>query len=358
MLDLNKISENKKIYVGLSGGVDSSVSALLLKQQGYDVTGVFIKGWHPDWIPCTWKTDRISAMRTAAHLDIPFITLDLEKEYKDKVVSYILDEYSKGRTPNPDMLCNREIKFGHFLRWALRQGADMVATGHYAQVIDGKLVESEDKEKDQSYFLSQLTSENLSKIIFPIGHLVKTEVRKIATEYGLPVASRKDSQGICFVGDLSMKQFLKKELQPIPGKVLNKDGEIIGEHEGAILYTLGERHGFIIYNQKTEQETMYVVDKDIIKNTITVSSKVDPLDNVSKNVFLQNFSYALNPVYLKKVNELTLRTRYRGQKYPVKIVQVNDQGILLEVEEKVEVTPGQFGVLYDRGICLGGGEIK
>ncbi len=353
---------NKKVFVGLSGGVDSSVSAYLLKKTGYDVTGVFIKGYQPDWIPCTWKDDRISAMRTAAHLDIPFVTLDLEMQYKEKVVSYLLKEYAKGNTPNPDMFCNREIKFGSFLTWARKNGADFVATGHYAQNIDFKMFESKDTEKDQTYFLSQLTQKELQHVLFPIGHLEKKEVRKIAAIQNLPVATRKDSQGICFVGDLSMKEFLKKELSPKVGKVVSENGQVVGEHEGAILYTIGERHGFKIFNTSWNQEIFYVVGKDIEKNELIVSVKLK--ENFSKDIdselSLKEISFTGKPFNCGDI--LAVRIRYRGEKIKceVKDVDCEKQTCVLNfLDRKYEIiyAPGQFAVFYFGEVCLGGGVI-
>lgn len=367
----------KKVFVGLSGGVDSSVSALLLKQQGYDVTGVYIKGWQPDWIPCTWKDDRISALRTAAHLDIPFVTLDLEQTYKQKVVNYILEEYAKGNTPNPDMLCNREIKFGEFLKWSLAMGADAVATGHYAINKNNNLFESADKEKDQSYFLSQLTRKELKHILFPIGHLQKSEVRKIATENNLPVATRKDSQGICFVGDLEMKDFLKRELNPQKGKIINENGEEIGEHDGVILYTIGERHGFKI-NKKEGDENIhkyYVVAKDIQKNILVVGSgwstpllkgqgtlraqTVDTSEASDGGFKLKNFSSTNNIDDVLKSTNLAIRIRYRGLKIPVEVKKYENGVLNLQTKnvESVSYASGQFGVMYEGEKVLGGGEL-
>ncbi len=353
----------KKVFVGLSGGVDSSVSALLLKEKGYEVTGVFIRGWQPDWIPCTWKIDRISAMRTAAYLDIPFVTLNLEKEYQDKVVTYLLDEYKKGNTPNPDMLCNREIKFGDFLKWSVKNGADFVATGHYAQNINTNLSESNDKEKDQSYFLSQLTQNQLPKILFPIGHLQKSEVRKIASKNNLPVATRKDSQGICFVGDLEMSEFLKRELQPEKGNVLNENEEIIGTHEGAILYTIGQRHGFKITNISPEQKNFYVLDKNLEQNTITVGNKLDSKNLVdeknSNEITIKNFSFTNNIKNVENAKNLSMRIRYRGEKINIVYLNYNEKENLLKTkcDKSIEYAHGQFAVLYDGDKCLGGGEL-
>ncbi|MFN4181469.1 MAG: tRNA 2-thiouridine(34) synthase MnmA, partial [Candidatus Paceibacteria bacterium] len=221
----------KTVFVGLSGGVDSAVSALLLKQKGYKVVGVFIQTWHPDFIACNEEEERRDAMRVAAHLDIPFLTLDLSMEYKRDVAHYMIEEYRNGRTPNPDVLCNSHIKFGGFLNYALSRGADFVATGHYAQRKDDFLVRAVDSTKDQVYFLWQLTQKQLEKIIFPIGALKKTEVRKIAKKYKLPISDKKDSQGICFLGDIDLKDFLQHYIETKKGEVLNEMGEVVGEHD-------------------------------------------------------------------------------------------------------------------------------
>jgi tRNA-specific 2-thiouridylase len=349
----------KKVFVGLSGGVDSAVSALLLKRAGYDVTGVYIKGWQPEWIECTWKDDRISAMRTAAHLDIPFLTLDGEAAYRDNVAQYMLREYSAGRTPNGDMLCNREVKFGIFLKFALENGADYIATGHYAQNLDGKLFESVDKEKDQTYFLSQLTQTQLKHALFPIGHLQKSEVRKLAEEAGLPVATRKDSQGICFVGDMSMEEWLKRELKPAKGDVLNMNGEKIGEHDGAVLYTLGQRHGYKIFNLQEDQQVYYVVKKNIANNTIAVDTNLSTSEISENNlVRVEDVSFVGRNIHVGE--EIELRFRYRGEK--VKAVlenaeEANSKTLIFKLEKNILVTPGQFAVFYKDEECLGGGVI-
>jgi len=245
----------KKVFVGLSGGVDSSVSAYLLKKQGHDVTGVFVKVWYPDFISCDWRREMQDAMRVCAKLKIPFLLCDLEKEYREGVIDYMINEYKNGRTPNPDVMCNKEIKFKAFLNFALTNNADFIATGHYAQ---NNLVSSEsqkngskyglfvakDKEKDQTYFLWNLNQEILSKTLFPIGHLEKTKVRQIAKSAGLFTAAKKDSQGLCFIGHVNMKDFLRHYLETKPGDVLDQKGRIIGRHNGALLYTIGERHDF------------------------------------------------------------------------------------------------------------------
>src|SRR3989344_6491053 len=226
-----------RVLVGLSGGVDSAVSVALLKRAGADVAGAFIKTWQPDWMPnaCDWKLERRDAMRVATHLDIPFVTIDLESEYKKSVVDYMISEYKLGRTPNPDVMCNKEIKFGAFLSRALELGADMIATGHYSQskMVNSKwqMLMGEDEAKDQSYFLWTLNQAQLSKIIFPVGHLLKSEVRELARKFRLPVAEKRDSQGICFLGHIDMKEFLSHYIETKPGHVLNESGQVVGEHK-------------------------------------------------------------------------------------------------------------------------------
>ena len=233
----------KRIVI-LGAGESGVGAALLAKKQGYDVTGVFIRVWQPENGECTWKEERRDAMRVCAHLDIPFITLDLREEYKKGVVDYMFHEYSIGNIPNPDVMCNREVKFGAFWKWAKENGADYIATGHYAQNINNKLLEGLDKNKDQSYFLWTLEMYELGHILFPIGHLQKPELRKLAEKAKIPVYDKKDSQGVCFLGQIDMKEFLKQNIETHKGDVLDIDGNIIGEHDGAVLYALGERHGF------------------------------------------------------------------------------------------------------------------
>ena len=372
------------MFVGLSGGVDSAVSAALLQRDGFDVTGVFIKAWTPEGYPCSWKEDRRSAIRAAAILDIPFITLDLEKEYKKEVVDYMIAEYKIGRTPNPDVMCNKEIKFGHFLKFALKNGADFVATGHYTRAVASpqsrrgrdevrvRLEEGTDKNKDQSYFLWTLTQEQLKHILFPIGHLQKSEVRKLAGKFGLPQETKKDSQGLCFLGKIDMKEFLTKYIGTKKGKVLLESGEPIGEHDGAIHYTIGERHGFTI-NQKSENKSpLYVVRKDIEKNTITVAPKHfgRPSQMLVKNVILEdtnlNDPTSLPPSQkasegqrkLRETKEnLSCRIRYRQQKIKCKIEQKGNEIKITFDEPQMGVSPGQSLVLYQGEICLGGGII-
>ena len=379
----------KKVYVGLSGGVDSAVSAALLKKEGYDVTGVFIKAWTPPWmtlvprsgsgVGCTWKEDRRSAMRVAAILDIPFITLDLEKEYKKEVVDYMVAEYKIGRTPNPDVMCNKEIKFGHFLKFALKNGADFVATGHYAQrnelrSMNYELCEGKDKNKDQSYFLWTLTQSQLKHILFPIGHLQKLEVRRLAEKFGLPQATRKDSQGLCFLGKVDMKEFLSRYIIPKRGDVLNgstssprvKKGEVIGYHNGALFFTIGERHGFIITKKSDREVPLYVVAKDIEKNTLTVAPKNSKNQQESsvEKVWLslqerpEDFLKRIFPAGSGSDKKLSCRIRYRQEKIKCKIGKEKEGIKVIFDRPQMGVSAGQSLVLYNGEVCLGGGIIS
>ncbi len=270
----------KKVYVGMSGGVDSSVAAALLKEEGYEVVGVFIKIWLPELSNCDWRAERRDAMRAAAKIGIPLSTLDLSEEYKKLVIDYLLREYKLGRTPKPDVMSNKEIKFGLFYRAAIARGADFVATGHYAlrrgsdllapgkrgEVADRPLPRlgvSKDKEKDQTYFLWTLTPEILAKTLFPIGDYKKSEVRKLATKFGLPNATKPDSQGLCFLGPVDFKDFLAQHLPEKIGQVLDEKGEVVGEHRGAHFYTIGERHGFTLFKQRPDETPRYIVAKDM-----------------------------------------------------------------------------------------------
>jgi len=353
----------KKVFVGLSGGVDSAVSATLLQKDGYEVTGVFIKAWTPEGYPCSWKEDRRSAMRVCAILNIPFITLDLEKEYKKEVVDYMIAQYKVGRTPNPDVMCNKEIKFGHFLKFALKNGADFVATGHYARVFpllnqgegDAKrgvrLMEGADKNKDQSYFLWTLTQDQLKHILFPIGHLQKSEVRKLAKKFNLPQAERKDSQGLCFLGKVDMKEFLSRYMPPQIGAVLDLEGKKIGHHNGALFFTIGERHGFTITKKSNKEMPLYVISKNIKKNTITVAPQHfgRPSKMLVKEVELKD----INLIGKISKKDLLCRIRYRQEKISCRI----EKDKVIFDKPQMGISPGQSLVLYDGEICLGGGII-
>ncbi|MCF7843337.1 tRNA 2-thiouridine(34) synthase MnmA [Candidatus Gracilibacteria bacterium] len=341
----------KKVYVGLSGGVDSSVSALLLKEQGYDVTGVFIKVWQPDFIECTWKEDRLDAMRVASLLDIPFITLDLEKEYKEGVIDYMIQEYKDGRTPNPDVMCNREVKFGAFYKWAKKQDKDAcVATGHYAQIENNQLKKSVDENKDQTYFLWTLTSDILSSVIFPIGSIQKSEVRLLAEKFNLPVASKRDSQGLCFVGTIDIKTLLKNYIEEKTGEVKDEKGEVIGKHEGVMFYTIGERHGFVITKKGTDDAPYFVISKDFNSNTLIVSS-LPPKEKQGGVISVTSTNFTSK---IKKGEIYDVRARYRA---PLSKVEVIDDNNVKVVEGDIVQAKGQSLVFYDGNICIGGGII-
>jgi tRNA-specific 2-thiouridylase len=368
----------KKVFVGMSGGVDSSVSAGLLKAQGFDVTGVFIKTWSPDWLPCTWQEERRDAMRVAAKLKIPLITLDLEKEYKEEVVDYMIAEYRAGRVPNPDVMCNKVIKFGGFFDYAMKSGADFVATGHYAKLqpevtfpAHGKggefatkatsglvsLCASSDTEKDQTYFLWTLTQRELSHTLFPIGHLQKSEVRSIARRFHLLNAEKKDSQGLCFMGKIDVKEFLKHYIKEKAGRVLNEVGEVIGEHEGATFYTIGERRGFKIFTKSPNDLPYYVVSKDVKKNILVVSNAKDTGEITKKEIEINkvNWNQGTEPNLVKKYQA---RIRYRQELQNCKIKKEKGGKYIL-IFDKGQVAPasGQSVVIYSGDVCLGGGII-
>jgi tRNA-specific 2-thiouridylase len=339
---------NKKVYVGLSGGVDSSVSAALLKERGFDVTGVFIKIWHPEFLNCNWKREMRDAMRICAKLDIPFKKIDLSDDYKKDVIDHMVSEYKEGRTPNPDVMCNKYIKFGKFFDFAIEGGADFVATGHYAQTKDGKLLKAIDENKDQTYFLWTLRKEQLEKTMFPIGNIKKSEVRKLAEKFNLFTSEKKDSQGLCFIGHIDMKEFLKEHIKTEDGNVLDTDGNIIGIHNGAVLYTIGERHGFTITKKGTDDPIYYVIEKDIEKNTVTVSSEKKG-EGTKKKVLLKDVSFVKDPVQ----GDIEARIRYRQ---PLQEAVLHEDEIIFK-DTQESVASGQSVVFYKDDECLGGGVI-
>jgi tRNA-specific 2-thiouridylase len=362
----------------MSGGVDSSVSAALLKEAGYAVTGVFIKVWQADFLPCTWREERRDAMRVAAALDIPFLTLDLGKEYKKEVVDYMIREYGAGRVPNPDVMCNKHVKFGAFLEFAKKHGADFIATGHYARIqgvggrVQGlgdtdattyRLLAGADKEKDQSYFLWTLTGEQLAHTLFPVGHLQKSEVRTLARKFGLPNAEKKDSQGLCFMGAVDMAEFLKHYLNTEKGHVVDQEGNVIGAHEGALLYTIGQRHGFFVKKTGADEEPYFVVAKNMEKNTITVAHRVPSTDTHSAlELNIAEINRRDNTRLLQQgtLGAVTARIRYRGELFPVSIHKTaEDDALRVIFPKKIEgVAPGQSIVFYANEECLGGGIIR
>ncbi|MBI5139617.1 tRNA 2-thiouridine(34) synthase MnmA [Candidatus Nomurabacteria bacterium] len=370
----------KVVFVGLSGGVDSAVSATLLKRQGYDVVGVFIKTWHPDFLECNEEDERRDAMRVAAHLDIPFLTFDFEDIYKKEVADYMISEYKLGRTPNPDVMCNKHVKFGAFLKKAISMGADYVATGHYAEVLNIKhlknflsgrfhsqsggkpekflnvLLKGMDSSKDQSYFLWTLDQKQLSKILFPVGGLEKTEVRKLAKKWSLPVAKKKDSQGICFLGAIDLKEFLKHYIKEKKGKVLNTNHEVIGHHNGAFFHTLGERHGFTITKKSPNDGPYYIVEKDIKKNILVVSQNKSVSESAMGIEYkIQNVNWISETP--KKNRTYTAQIRYHGELLPCTIKTENKNKVTVIFKKSVLVAPGQSVVIYDKDVCLGGGVV-
>ncbi|MCA9352632.1 tRNA 2-thiouridine(34) synthase MnmA [Patescibacteria group bacterium] len=359
------VNKQGKVYVGVSGGVDSSVSLALLKDQGYEVVGVFIRTWQPDWITCTWREERRDAMRVCAHLNVPFVELDLEQAYKEGVVDYMIREYQAGRTPNPDVMCNREVKFGGFLEWALAHGAEYVATGHYVARRDNEdgsvtMLQGNDPMKDQSYFLWMLKQEDLQHILFPLGDMSKTEVRKLAQRYRLPTATKKDSQGICFIGDIDMKDFLRHYIDEQPGNVVDVAGHVIGTHNGTCFYTIGERHGFVIDKEHkgTHDRPYYIIDKDIQKNLIVVSQNTT-LPHIDTIVRLTDVID--NRSVLKEGMELDAQIRYRGEIKRVTIQTYNKEkgtAMLSFSVPDVTIARGQSLVFYKGRECLGGGIIQ
>jgi len=346
----------KKVYVGLSGGVDSSVTAALLKQQGYAVTGIYMKNWSQDLpgFECPWKEDYQDAKRVAVQLDIPFKMYDFETQYRDKVVQYMIDEYKAGRTPNPDIMCNQEVKFKLFLETALEDGADLIATGHYAKIKTengrSELHVAANKDKDQSYFLYRVTEEALSKSLMPIGeYKTKAEVRRLAAQFELPTAAKKDSQGICFVGKVGIKEFLQQYVKTTPGVILDQTGKEIGEHEGAIFYTIGQRHGLNVGGGLP----YYVVGKDMAKNQVFVTTNLND-DRLWHNTLrITDLHWITDAPDLAKTYHV--RTRYRAALIACTLNQSGDQ-LEINLKDSVRaITPGQSAVIYDGDRVLGGG---
>jgi tRNA-uridine 2-sulfurtransferase len=342
----------KKVYVGLSGGVDSSVTAALLQQQGYDVTGVYMKNWSQDLpgFECPWKEDYQDAKRVAVKLGIPFKMYDFETQYRDKVVQYMIDEYQAGRTPNPDIMCNQEVKFKLFLETALEDGADMIATGHYSRVQDGKLLTAKNLEKDQSYFLYRVTEGALTKSLMPIGDFAtKDEVRELAAKFNLPTAGKKDSQGICFVGKVGIKEFLQQFVETTPGTIIDQAGREVGEHDGAIFYTIGQRHGLNIGGGLP----YYVVGKDMNKNQVFVTTDLNDDRLWRDSLSLIDVHWINGEPDLSKTYQV--RTRYRAPLVKCSLKKI-DGGLEVILDEQVRaITPGQSAVLYDGDLVLGGG---
>jgi tRNA-specific 2-thiouridylase len=364
---MSKSISETRVVVGMSGGVDSSVTALLLKQQGYDVIGIFMKNWDDtdEFGHCTAEEDSEDVRRVCDQIGIPYYTVNFEKQYYDKVFSYFLDEYKRGRTPNPDVMCNREIKFGDFLNKALELDADYLATGHYARVERDdsgvtKLLRGVDAGKDQTYFLSALNQEQLGKAMFPIGHLPKPEVRRIAEEAGLHTAKKKDSTGVCFIGERNFKEFLSGYLPARPGDMVDiRTGDKKGRHDGLMYYTLGQRQGLGIGGSGTGSgEPWFVADKDLEKNILYVVQGEGHPSLYSESLIASGLNWILPGDDCKAPFKCTAKFRYRQPDQGVTL-SMREDGTALVVFDKPQkaVTPGQAVVFYNGEVCLGGGTI-
>lgn len=350
---------SKKVYVGMSGGVDSSVTAALLKEHGYDVTGVYMKNWSQDLpgMVCPWKEDYQDAKRVAVQLGIPFKMYDFQKEYRQKVVDYMVAEYQAGRTPNPDIMCNQEVKFKLFLQAALDDGADMIATGHYARIEDGKLKTANNTDKDQTYFLYRVSEDALRHSLMPIGGFTtKDEVRAKAKELGLATAGKKDSQGICFVGKVGIKDFLLYELgEQTPGDIFDQNGVKVGRHDGAIFYTIGQRHGL----QVGGGLPFYVTGKDMATNEVYVTTDLEDEKLWHKTLDITDLHWINGTPEAGK--KYQVRTRYRAPlvscTLDLRVVPLGSARIDL-AEEIRAITPGQSAVIYDGETVVGGGIVS
>lgn len=350
----------KKVIVGLSGGVDSAVSALLLKEKGYDVTGIFMKNWDDNSMYCTAQADYEEAVKVADEIDIPYYSINFEKEYKEKVFNYFLSEYKKGRTPNPDIMCNKEIKFKAFLDYAMSLGVDYIATGHYARKgLDRNgnalLLRGIDSNKDQSYFLSALSNDQIKDVLFPIGDLEKKEVREIAKKYNLPNALRKDSTGICFIGERNFNEFLSEFLSLNPGNIVTTEGKIMGKHLGLMFHTIGQRKGLGIggTGEKTNLP-WFVCGKDISKNELIICQGKNNINLFSNKLLASNFSSPIKD-FVKKDMTCTAKFRYRQKDIDVKVHFLDDldNKVIITYDNVKSVSPGQQAVLYDGDICIG-----
>lgn len=347
------MSKKKRVYVGLSGGVDSSVAAALLKEQGFDVIGVYMKNWTKN-IPgfeCPWKDDFTDAKRVAVQLGIQFKVFDFEKQYQEKVVQYMIDGFKLGITPNPDIMCNQEIKFKLFLDASLEDGADYIATGHYARTKNGRLLLAKDANKDQTYFLYRVSKKALQKTLFPIGDYTKDEVRAMATKLNLVTARKKESMGICFVGKVGIKEFLAQYVETVPGKIIDQFGRVIGEHDGALFYTIGQRHGLNVGGGLP----YYVIGKDMNKNEVYVTSNIDDAALWQQSCTLSSVHWTDDTP--EKPNKLQVRTRHRAALEHC-VIELKDNLVEVNFDNQIRaLTPGQSAVLYDGQKVLGGGII-
>lgn len=357
---MKKKRKDTRVVVGMSGGVDSSVAALILKQQGYDVIGIFMKNWDDtdEFGVCTATEDYNDVIRVCNQIGIPYYAVNFEKQYWDKVFTYFLDEYRAGRTPNPDVMCNKEIKFKAFLEHAMKLGADFLATGHYARVEqrDGevKMLRGIDENKDQTYFLNQLTQDQLEKVMFPIGDIEKSRVREIAKEADLATATKKDSTGICFIGERNFKEFLSNFLPAQPGNMETFDGKIVGKHDGLMYYTIGQRHGLGIGGAG---DPWFVVGKDLERNVLYVGQNFHNEKLYSDSIIATDISWVSNTKKLDTF-KCTAKFRYRQPDNGVIVEAIGDGKVKVIFDEPIRaVTPGQAVVFYNGDECLGGGTI-
>ncbi|MDT8861518.1 tRNA 2-thiouridine(34) synthase MnmA [Alkalihalobacillus sp. MEB130] len=358
---MKKRPEDTRVVVGMSGGVDSSVTALLLKEQGYDVIGIFMKNWDDTDESgfCTATEDYEDVIQVCNQIGIPYYAVNFEKQYWDKVFTYFLEEYKAGRTPNPDVMCNKEIKFKAFLNHAMSLGADYVATGHYARVEerDGNfvLLRGVDNNKDQTYFLNALSQKQLSKTMFPIGHLPKKEVRERALEANLATAKKKDSTGICFIGERNFKEFLSEFLPAQPGEMQTVDGEVKGQHDGLMYYTLGQRQGLGIGGAG---EPWFVIDKDLERNVLIVGQGFHHEGLYSEGLDAIGMNWIVSKPSFEKEFTCMAKLRYRQDDQKVTVYPKEDGTARVYFHEPQRaVTPGQAVVLYEGDVCLGGGTI-
>lgn len=354
----------KTVVIGISGGVDSSVAALLLKEQGYNVIGLFMRNWdsaiNNDYLGnpnlensiCPQEEDYNDAKDVCDKLGIPLHRVDFVQEYWDNVFTYFLDELKKGRTPNPDVMCNKYIKFDLFLEKAFELGADYVATGHYARIVDGKLARAVDLNKDQSYFLAYVNKDKFKNVLFPIGELEKPEVRRLAVEAGLVTAKKKDSTGICFIGERNFSKFLENYLPNQPGDIINiNTNEKVGEHIGLMYYTIGQRRGLNLGGNASKS---YVALKDLENNILYVASGDENNYLYSTSAIIEDFNFLTD----ERLDTCTCKFRYRQKDIDVKVEYLENNCLKVTYESAKAVTPGQFCVLYNEEICLGGGIIK